>query len=65
MAFDYLTVLQLAAPLPGGERSDRACAIQVRGADFMIFCDPLTRNVRVRRAHSDLSPSGRGKLRLP
>ena len=25
------------------------------------FPDPLTRNVRVRRAHSDLSPGGRGK----
>ena len=27
----------------------------------MTVCDPLTRNVRAQRAHSDLSPAGRGK----
>src|SRR6516162_7532994 len=65
MTFDHHAVLQLAAPLPAGERSDRACAIRVRGAGSMTVCDPLTRNVRARRAHSDLSPAGRGKPRLP
>src|SRR6516225_2457653 len=29
MTFDHHAVLQLAAPLPAGERSDRACAIRV------------------------------------
>src|SRR6516164_3417817 len=54
-----------ASPSSDGERSDRACAIRVRGAGSITVCDPLTRNVRAQRAHSDLSPAGRGKPRLP
>ena len=61
MTFGYHAILQLATPLLAGERSDRACAIRVRGAGSMTVCDPLTRNVRAQRAHSDLSPAGRGK----
>src|SRR6266436_2747083 len=49
-------------PLPGGERSDRACAIRVRGKrPNNRLRSPLTRNVRAKRAHSDLSPPGRGE----
>ncbi len=52
------------SPLPEGERSDRACAIRVRGSRRPKGpFSPLTRNVRASRAHSDLSPTGRGKER--
>src|SRR6266446_10097334 len=50
------------SPLPGGERSDRACAIRVRGKPANNrLRSLLTRNVRAMRAHSDLSPPGRGE----
>ena len=50
------------SPLPGGERSDRACAIRVRGKPANNrLRSPLTRNGRAMRAHSDLSPPGRGE----
>jgi len=60
MTFDHHAVLQLAAPLPAGERSDRACAIRVRGAGSMTVCDPLTRdclkNATARCARATLQP---------
>src|SRR3984893_15740003 len=54
MTFDHHAMVQPAVPLPGGERSDRACAIRGRGVSF-TSSSPLTRNVRATRAHSDLS----------
>jgi len=45
MTFDYHAMVQPAVPLPGGERSDRACAIRVRGISF-TNSSPLTRNGR-------------------
>src|SRR6516162_3007299 len=56
-----LIVPNSGKPEFGWGRSDRACAIRVRGADSMTVCDPLTRNARAQHAHSDLSPAGRGK----
>ncbi len=44
MRFDYDVMVPPAVPLPGGERSDRACAIRVRGTHSI--CNPLTRNGR-------------------
>ncbi len=56
---------EASSPLPAGERSDRARAIRVRGVmPDRLDPDPLTRNVRAERAHSDLSPAGRGETRL-
>ena len=47
MTFDHAAMVQHAIPLPGGERSDRACAIRVRGISFTKWaCSPLTRNGR-------------------
>jgi hypothetical protein len=45
MTFDHHAMVQPAVPLPGGERSDRACAIRVRGISF-TSSSPLTRNGR-------------------
>ncbi len=45
MAFDHHAMVQPAVPLPAGERSDRACAIRVRGISF-TSSSPLTRNGR-------------------
>src|SRR5215831_772340 len=54
--------LSRPSPLPGGERSDRVCAIRVRGKPSNNrLHSPLTRNVRAKRAYSDLSPMGRGE----
>src|SRR5262249_3821907 len=59
------TLPRRPSPLPGGERSDRACAIRVRGKrPRNRLRSPLTRNVRAKRAHSDLSPMGRGEEAL-
>src|SRR6266446_10685667 len=50
------------SPLPGGERSDRACAVRVRGNRRTIgSAAPSPGNGRASRAHSDLSPPGRGE----
>jgi len=47
MMFGHDATVQRAIPLPGGERSDRACAIRVRGFDFNGNAgSPLTRNGR-------------------
>jgi hypothetical protein len=45
MTFDHYAMVQPAVPLPCGERSDRACAIRVRGISF-TSSSPLTRNGR-------------------
>src|SRR5437660_4624810 len=45
MTFDDHAMVQPAVPLPRGERSDRACAIRVRGISF-TSSNPLTRNGR-------------------
>jgi hypothetical protein len=56
------TLPRRSSPLPDGERSDRACAIRVRGIrPESGLRSPLTRNVRAKRAHSDLSPTERGR----
>jgi hypothetical protein len=44
MRFDHDVMVPPAVPLLEGERSDRACAIRVRGTHSI--CNPLTRNGR-------------------
>src|SRR5262249_5275843 len=59
------TVPGRPSPLPGGERSDRACAIRVRGKrPTHQLRRPLTRNGRAKPARSVLSPPGRGEEAL-
>jgi hypothetical protein len=45
MTFEYDVTVRVAIPLPDGERSDRACAIRVRGIGSGSG-NPLTRNGR-------------------
>jgi hypothetical protein len=55
MRFDHDVMVPPAVPLPGGgERSDRACAIRVRGTHSI--CNPLTRNVRAGRGARTFRP---------
>ena len=51
------------SPLPIGERSDRVCAIRVRGEPRAGYGTPSPGMCAQERAHSDLSPQGRGEER--
>ena len=66
MSLNYSRYRALSSPLPDGERSDRARAIRVRGnRPNNRLRSPLTRNARAKRAHSELSPTGRGEYEAP
>src|SRR5215467_2718369 len=59
------TLPRRSSRLPGGERSDRDCTIRVRRKrPNNRVRGPITRNVRAKRAYSDLSPTGRGEEEL-